>query len=64
MFEGTVPAVALVFVALAVIFLALTLRDFLKEQGQLTPARKTWLLIALIFSAVTVGLFLLHTFGA
>ena len=64
MFEGTVPAVALVFVALAVIFVAVTLRDFLKEQGQLTPARKTWLLIAFIFSAVAIGLFLMHTFGA
>ena len=64
MFEGTVPAVALVFVALAVIFVAAAVRDFLKEQGQLTPARKTWLLIALIFSAVAIGLFLMHTFGA
>ncbi len=63
MFEGTVPAVALVFVALAVIFVALALRDFLKEQGQLNPARKTWLQIALIFSAVTIGLFLMHTFA-
>ena len=53
MFEGTVPAVALVFAALAVIFVAITLRDFLKDQGQLTPARKTWILMALIFSAVT-----------
>ncbi len=64
MFEGTVPAVALVFVALAVIFVAAALRDFLKEQGQLTPARKTWLRVAFIFSAVTIGLFLMHTFGA
>ena len=44
MFEGTVPAVALIFVALAVIFVALALRDFLKEQGQLNPARKTWII--------------------
>ena len=64
MFEGTVPAVALVFVALAVIFVTLALRDFLKETGQLNPARKTWLLIALIFSAVTIGLFLMNTFAA
>ncbi len=64
MFEGTLPAVAVVFVALAVVFVAAALRDFLKDQGQLTPARKTWLLIAFIFCAVTIGLFLMHTFGA
>ena len=64
MFEGTVPAVAVVFVALAIIFTALALQDFLKDQDQLTPARKTWLRIALIFSAVAIGLFLMHTFGA
>lgn len=64
MFEGTVPAVALVFVALAVIFVAVTVRDFLKEQGQLNPARKTWLLVAFIFCAVSIGLFVMHTFGA
>lgn len=62
MFQGTVPAVALVFVALAVIFLAVALRDSLKAQDQLTPARKTWTLIAIIFSAVAIGLFFLHTF--
>jgi len=62
MFEGTVPAVALVFVALGVIFLAVTLRDALSSQGQLTPARKTWTLIAMIFAAVAIGLFFLNTF--
>ena len=64
MFEGTVPAVALVFVALAVVFVAFSVRDYLKEQAQLTPARKTWLRVAFIFSAVAIGLFLLHTFGS
>lgn len=63
MFEGTLPAVAVVFVAIAVIFVALALRDFLKAQEQLTPARNTWLRIAIIFCAVAIGLFLLHTFG-
>ena len=63
MFEGTVPAVALVFVAIAVIFLAVTLRDALKAQDQLTPARKTWTLVSMIFSAVAIGLFVLNTFS-
>ena len=62
MFEGTVPAVALVFVALAVVFVAVTVRDALKEQDRLNPARKTWLLMAFIFAAVAIGLFVLHTF--
>lgn len=64
MFEGTVPAVALVFVTLAVVFVGVALRDFLTGEGQLTPARKTWLLIAFIFCAVSIGLFAMHTFGA
>ena len=57
----TVPSLGLVFVALAVIFLAVALQDFLKGEGKLTPARKTWVRIALIFSAVGIGLHLIHT---
>ena len=63
MFEGSLPAVAVVFVAIGIIFLAVTLRNFLQAEGKLTPARKTWILIAMIFGAVPIGLFLLHTFS-
>jgi hypothetical protein len=60
---GAVPGVAFVFLALSVVFVALTVRDYLVEAGALSPARKTWLRVAFIFSAVTVGLFALHTFA-
>lgn len=63
MFEGTVPAVSVMFVALAVVFVAAAVRDALKARDELTPARKTWLTVAFIFSAVAIGLFLIHTFG-
>ena len=43
-----------VFLALAIIFVSLALRDYLKDEGKLTPARNTWLMIAMIFSAVSV----------
>ena len=62
MFGGNVPGVAIVFLALAVVFAVLAVRDYLREEGKLTPARKTWLRMALIFSAVAVGLFVWHTF--
>lgn len=64
MLAGTTPAVAIVFVALAVVFTAVAVNNFLVEEGKLTPARKTWLRIAFIFSAIAIGLFVWHTFLA
>jgi hypothetical protein len=52
-----------VFVAIAVIFLALAVQDFLKAEGKLTPARKTWLRVALIFACVAIALFIFHSFN-
>jgi NO-binding membrane sensor protein with MHYT domain len=62
MLGGNVPGAAIVFVALAVVFAVVAVQDFLREEGKLTPARKTWLRMALIFSAVAIGLFAWHTF--
>ena len=45
-----------VFVEIAVIFVSIVLADYLKEEGKLSPARKTWLLIAIIFSIVSLAL--------
>lgn len=58
----TTPEAAIVFLALAVIFVALSLRDFLIAEGKLTPARKTWFRVSVIFSAIAIGLFVWHTF--
>ena len=44
----------IVFLALAIIFISLALRDYLKHEGKLTPARNTWLIIAMIFSLVSI----------
>jgi len=62
MLGGNVPGVAIVLVALGVVFAVLAVQDFLREEGKLTAARKTWLRMALIFSAVSIGLFVWHTF--
>jgi hypothetical protein len=62
MLAGTVPPVAIVFVAVAVIFAGAALRDFLIAEGKLTAARRGWLRMAFIFAAVAVGLFVWHTF--
>lgn len=61
---GTVPPVAIVFVALATIFLGAAFRDFLIHEGKLTPARGTWLRVAFIFSGIGIGLFVWHSFFA
>lgn len=47
----------IVFIALATIFVGLALRDYLKSENKLTPARLTWLRIAFIFSSVGIFLF-------
>jgi hypothetical protein len=62
MFGSNVPGVTLVFAGLAVLFAVLAARDFLREGGRPTPARKTWLLISIMFSAVAIGLFGWHTY--
>lgn len=54
------PVLGTVFVGLAVIFLSLTIRDYLRSEGKLTPARRTWLRIALIFAAVGILQYFVH----
>lgn len=39
---------------LAVVFLLLAVSRIVREGGRLGPAARTWLLIALIFAAVTI----------
>ena len=49
-----------VFLALAIIFLALAIQDFWKLEDKLTPARKAWVRIAMMFSAVSIVLYVLQ----
>ena len=50
------------FVALGVIFLGLAVRDSVKNRGRVTPARKAWLRVGLIFTAVGVFLYVFHSY--
>ena len=56
------PLVGLGFVALAMIFFGLWLKDYLKGEGRIPLARKAWLRIALIFAGVGVGLLFMQAF--
>jgi len=54
------PSLETLFLALAIFFLGLVSYDYLKEQTALTPARKTWLLLAMIFTLVALLQFVMH----
>ena len=55
-------SISVVFVAIAVIFISVALRDYLKEEGKATIARKIWIRLAIIFAAVGIGLFFVQVF--
>jgi hypothetical protein len=50
--------VGLLFIALAVLFFGLSLRDYLKSGARITPARRAWLRVGIIFAIVGVFLYL------
>ena len=52
----------IIFIAIAVVFLGISFRDYLKTEGKLTIARKIWFRMAFIFAGVGIGLYLVHTF--
>jgi len=54
----TPSAIGIVFLAIAVIFLAAVIRDLLESEGKLTIERKTWLRLVFIFAGVAVGIHL------
>ena len=45
-----------IFTALAMIFVALAVRDYLVTEGKLTPRRFTWIRLALIFGGIAIAL--------
>ena len=53
--------ISLFFFALAVIFLAVSLRDYLKTNGKTNPARQTWLRVSVIFAAVGTILAIMYS---
>jgi hypothetical protein len=56
------PPIGIVFIAIGIIFLCITFRDYLKAEGKLTIARKIWLRMAFIFSGVGIGIYFLNNF--
>ena len=55
-------SIAIVFVAIAVIFIGVALRDNLKTEGKMTIGRKVWIRMAFIFAAVGIGLLFVQLF--
>ena len=53
-------AVGVLFVAIAVIFLAAALRDYLTAEGKFSPARRTWVRVAVIFASVAIALYVVQ----
>jgi hypothetical protein len=54
----TSASVGLIFVALAVIFVGVTVQDYLRTEGKLSPARHAWLRVAFIFAGISIGLYI------
>jgi len=57
--SSTVPA-ATILLTIAVIVVAVAVWDYARHGGGMTPARRTWLLVAAIFAGVSVLLQLLR----
>jgi len=55
-------SIGIVFVAIAVIFIAVALRDYPTTEGTLTIGRTIWIRMAFIFAAVGIGLFFVQIF--
>ena len=55
-------SLSIVFVAIAVIFIGVALRDYLITEGKMTVALKIWIRMAFIFTAVGIGLFFVQIF--
>jgi hypothetical protein len=52
--------ISLIFFALAVIFLVVSIRDYSRSKGKTSPARQTYLRVSFIFAAVGIVLTLMH----
>ena len=55
-------SIGIVFVAIAVIFISISFRNYLEEEGKATIARTVWIRMAIIFAAVGIGLFFVQMF--
>ncbi len=53
---------SIIFVAIAVIFIAVVFRDYLNAEDKMTIGRKIWIRMAFIFAGVGIGLFFAQIF--
>jgi hypothetical protein len=58
----SLPLLGPVFVALAMIFLSVAVRDYLKAEGKMSLSRQAWLRVAFIFAGIGIGLHVVQTF--
>lgn len=54
------PPAEYIIAAFAVVFYVLAIRDWRRNPGPATPARKARLRIAIIFTIVSIALFVMH----
>ena len=57
----SLPPLGPVFVALAVIFLSVAVRDYLTAENKMTSSRQAWLRVAFIFAGVGIALYVVQT---
>jgi hypothetical protein len=53
--------ISLIFIAVAAIFLVVSIKDYLRTNGKTTAARQTWLRVSFIFAAVGTILAFMHS---
>jgi hypothetical protein len=53
--------IAWVFIAIALVFLGISVRDYLRTKGFVNPARRAWLTVSFILAAVGAILALMHS---
>jgi hypothetical protein len=56
-------SIGIVFVAIAVIFIGLALRDYLNTEGKMTIGRKIWIRMAFIFAGIGAGLYFFQIYS-
>ncbi|GAM09398.1 hypothetical protein OR1_01676 [Geobacter sp. OR-1] len=57
-----IPLISALFLFIFLVFLTLSLRDFLAQGATMTIRRRIWLRMAMIFAAVAAGLYFLHRY--
>jgi hypothetical protein len=57
----TLPLTETILTNVSILFVVATLWNYLQQEGRLTPARRTWLLVAGIFAMISPLVRLFHS---